>query len=536
MAAPAGTTLVRIEGIRFIRTFSDSAWVGEQLADAATLESCRKPPTAFDCTLGRSGGESSAYSFTGLAADEIRIGVRCAPETSSSCAGGGSEHHATAVLYSATVTVDDPVVPTVGAPSGALFGGGWLKGVRSAGVSGRDSTGVDRLQLRRDGGVVVRSEAKACDFTYAAPCATPGVDVPSGWADVDTATWPDGSHAVVAAVRDAGGNEGIVTRMVQTDNTAPIAPLGAGPVDGVVWSANAMRQLGWTLPSGQAAPIAAAHVGVCPSGGGACVVPAGVGLTSAGVTLPSPGLYTGSVYLTDEAGNGSAANVATFELGYDDGTPPAPVLGAPQATGGGAFVVPVDVSGDPGPAPVARLDGELCPAGGGGTCEAIPAQTETTSASVTVPGPGDWVLTLRAVDAAQNAGASATAVLSYAPPAETPTPTPAPSATSEPTATATPSPVVRRTPQLRFTRRRLTRRRLAVRGVTSPPATGFVTLTVPGRRPLVRRTKVRAGAFRLRVALPKRLRGTAKLRVRIRYGGDENYAPRAIARTVRRRA
>lgn len=520
--APTGTSVSGLTYRRYFKSTKQPWLVTLRDSSGASLESCLDTIEIEACTLGQPGGASSTATFAGLSTGRLEVGVRCARAEGEFCVNGGSQHHGEAVIYGATVTVDDPVAPTVGSPTGTLFGGGWVRGVRTAAVVGRDSTGVERLQLRRDGGVVVATDSRTCDFTFAAPCASPGADVASGWGPVDTAAWPDGSHEVVAAVRDAGGLEGVVARTVLTDNTAPIAPQGARAGDGRLWSSAASRQVEWTLPAGQASPIVSAAVTVCPTGGGACTPAAGPGLTSATVNLPAPGSYEARLVLTDEAGNTNPANVAVVPLGYDATPGPAPSLGAP-ARQGNTFVVPVPAANDPGPAPVARLQGEVCGAGGA-ACQPLAAQPRLDQVTATVTGPGTYTLRVQAVDAADNPGAFASTTLTV----PGPEPTPAPS----PTATPTPP----QTTRLRLTRVRLTKRRVRLAGALSPDATGMVRVKVSARRRSATETvAVRAGGgFGATVKLPRRARGVRQVRMAVRYGGDATFRPRVLVRAVRR--
>ncbi len=434
------------------------------------------------------------------------------------------------------MTIRDEVPPTIGTPTGSLFAGGWLRGTKDASVTGQDSTGIDRLELRRNG-IADVSDARACDFTKPAPCASPGQDVASNWGPIDTTKWGDGTHQVTLGVRDAGGNETVATVTVKTDNTAPIAPVSAGPADGVLWSALSSRPVEWSVPAFQASPIVAANVSLCASPT-SCATVTPDGVSRASVVFPQPGLYSGSVWLQDEAGNGTSANAAPLRVGYDPNPAPAPGLGTPVFEDPNTFVVPVDVGNDPGPAPVDALEGAVCTAGGA-TCEPF-FQTATDRVRVSVPGPGTWQLRVHAVDAADNRGADAQATLSLGGgPTPTATPTAGPTRTPTPTPTSTPPAGRKQAPQLKLTAARLKRTRIKVRGVISPRATGRVTVALKVQRrgrsaTIMRRTRIRRGRFTQKLRIPEQFAGALRGRLRLTYAGDRNFRSRTLTRTVQR--
>src|SRR6185503_7506852 len=125
-------------------------------------------------------GQAASWSSpAGAGVNEVRIGVRCEPaDSDAACVHGASLQRATATLYSATVTVEDPKAPVAKALTGTLVAGGWRKGTETVSVTGSDETGIDVSQVVRDGvGVPALTEDRACDFTLAAPCSGPGTDV-----------------------------------------------------------------------------------------------------------------------------------------------------------------------------------------------------------------------------------------------------------------------------------------------------------------------------------------------------------------------
>jgi hypothetical protein len=473
-----------------------------------------------------------------------------------------------AVIYSSSVTISDPKAPTIGALSGTLTAGGWLRGVQTAAVSGADETGVKDLQLVRDGGVVAAADVRTCDYSKTAPCDSPGQNVASNWAGINTATWPDGNHQVKAVVHDAADNaKDSATILVRTDNTAPAAPIDLTVVGGSDWSAEGTRSLFWTLPDGQASPIVGARVQICHPNLG-CQEVAADDPSTTQVLLPGEGTLTGKVYLEDQAGNVNPANGAPFTILYDATPPPAPTLGDITQNGtANSFAVDITPN-DPGPAPLNRLTGEICDEAEA-SCIPIPPQDDTTHINFVTPGPGTWKLKVRVTDAAGNVGATATSPpFTYAEPT-TPTPTPTGTATAtatvtstaQPTATATstatptttatatatPTATPTTTPPPRRRRigieidsARLTRRKVVVRGQLTKPATGTIKIKVRARRHGKLRAKkvtqpVQArGHFKIRITLPERLRGIRFGRLIVTYGGDETYRPARVKDVVGR--
>ncbi len=549
--APSGTSIVKVSGSRWLRTRNDTDFRVRSLADSLEIEGCQGDNGNGKCDLGVLGGES--FMFPQLTASEVRMGFRCA--SSSSCLNGATIHHVQAVLYGATVTLSDPTDPTiVGAPSGSLFGGGWLKGSQTAQVVGRDATGIKKLALTRDGGSPVKTDARACDYTYALPCPSPNADVASAFGNVDTTVFTDGVHLVKSEVTDAAGNTATSEATVQIDNTAPTAPISLKPSDDRTWSTNSMRTVQWVNPGGQASPIESAVVTVCRDGGG-CFSPA-ASTTQSAFALSAEGRYVVSVKLVDAAGN-TTVTPATTVVGYDTTAPAAPVLGTPKnPAGNGNFEVAADASADPGPAPIVSFVGEACPADGG-ACEPISSVGSPPDRATTfLPRIGKWTFTVRAVDAAGNTGPSNARTVEYVAPApaatatatatpttsSTPTGTESPTASPSPTATPTPTPSPRPTatprkrPVLRLTLTRVTKRMVIVRGAVSRAATGRVAVVVGARRrTTVGTVPVRGGRFHARIRLRVKQRGARRVLVAVRYGGDSTYRPREKTVTLRRR-
>jgi hypothetical protein len=462
-----------------------------------------------------------AFAFPGTS--QLRVGVRCVDV----CIHGATLQRVIAVLYSASVTVSDPVAPDASAIGGAIANGGWLRGTTTASFSASDATGIDVLELRR-GGTVVASDDRSCDFARPAPCASPGTPVAAAWGPIDTSTWPDGTHPVTARATDAGQNPATSAAIsVQVDNTPPAAPSALAATGGGDWSAAAARTLSWTLPAESGvAPVVAGRLELCRIGGG-CLSADTDSTTGHSLSLTTPGTYEARVSVRDAAGNIDTSGAAVTTLRYDPDAPPAPTLGAPAHTER-TFTVPVSLA-DPGPAPVTRLEGVLCESSGSG-CRPAGTTTDVSSFSVTVPGPGTWRLNVSARDAAGNLGPAGTRDLVAA------TPSPTPQASPSPTATPNPA---RTLPRMRFTRARRTGRSLRVIASVPRDVTGRFEVRYRvrvGRRTTtytLRNVRARSGRVSVNRVLPARMRSARTGRLELRFAGDARYLPRRIARTVR---
>lgn len=539
-AAPATTTISAITYSRHLRTFGDDGWRAELLADNSPLEVCQTSGIETQCDRGTTGGAS--VSFSGLIAAQLQVGGRCAPQApATSCTHGGTLHRLITTIYGASVTLSDTTFPSVSTMGGSIAAGGWLRGPQTVTASGSDATGVSRLELL-EGSAALRDDQRSCDYTKPAPCTNPGGQVDASWAPLNTATLTDGSHLLRVRVRDAAGNATESSSIsIDTDNTAPAAPVSLAAGGGSAWSPTATRALAWALPSGQAAPITGAIVTSCLAV--SCTTTAAPSTTSASVELPSPGEWTAAVHLADEAGNTDQANAATVTLRYDPDAPAAPTLGGPQpgqTSSFPSFSVPITIS-DPGPAPLELPVAELCHAGGS-ACAGVDGE-QANRVDFTVPGPGTWMLRVRARDAAGNLSDAASTTVNYMPaePSPTPsvTPTPTASATPAPSPTATPTPTpspARRRPSIRIDAARHAHSGLRVRGSLDRTATGSVKISFSVKRgnrtrSFARRIAIRAGRFAGTLRLPRSVRGRRGT-VRIRYPGDSRFLPRTASTRV----
>jgi hypothetical protein len=303
------------------------------------------------CSVGGPPGEGNEPGvITDLSAHKLSLEIVCQATPGNECVTGATQHEVWAAMYGARVTLSDPTPPTLGAPSGTLWGpgeaGGFHKGIESVAVSAEDvGGGVASIVLAADGRPVETYTAP-CNFTFARPC------VPS--TGTQTLTLPttalsDGTHTLTLVATDAAGNQSAVaSKQITVDNGAPPPPTGLAATP--TQTGGSTFKVTWANPSGQVAPIAAATYQFCPvNGSGACGVPTAAPAGGpATVTVPGPGSWSLAVWLTNAAGNGSSANAAhttltvpTGNSGGGHGTTPKATIRVSEALRGRELVVHV---------------------------------------------------------------------------------------------------------------------------------------------------------------------------------------------------
>ena len=284
------------------------------------LDSVQNGETCFVGGPPGEGGQPGAV--TGLSAQELSLGIVCRAPTGEECVTGATLHAVWAAMYGARVTLSDPTPPTLNTPSGALWApgeaDGFHKGTESVTVAAQDvGGGVASIVLAVDGHPVETYSA-SCNFTFAQPCpSSTGAQTLA----LPTTELSDGTHTLTLVATDAAGNQSTVaSQEITVANNPPPAPVGlaatATQAGGSTFTAT------WADPSGQLAPITAATYQVCPaSGSEPCSAPtAAPAAGPATVTVPGPGTWSLSVWLTNAAGSGSTANAAHITLMVPAGT------------------------------------------------------------------------------------------------------------------------------------------------------------------------------------------------------------------------
>lgn len=302
VSAPPGTTISRITAQYYLGQFSSGEWLPYlRTADGTILDSCVPPGGQTRCERGASAfdplGPSSSFTVSTSAID---AGVRCAAP-SGTCGNGVTLNAAWMALYSARVQITDPVQPSLATPTGSLWADGYHAGVKSVTASATDNTGIRATSLAVNG-TARTAASRACDYTRPIPCS----DEMGTILSLDTRAIPDGTHTASVGAEDAAGNTSSASRTIVIDNTAPGAPVGL-KLDGNGRRSTNSFDAAWQLPTGQVAPISAAHWSLCPPGQpGSTVCIAGVGSTAEalkGIAVPSAGDWDLRVWLSDAAGN-----------------------------------------------------------------------------------------------------------------------------------------------------------------------------------------------------------------------------------------
>ena len=546
ITAPEQALITRVRYSTYLRAFSDEGWRPELVTeDGTTLEHCTFASPATQCSVGTPTPLVSGHDVW---TRSVSLRGRCVPVYFGVCDRGGTIQSLEAVLYGATVTIDDLEAPSVDAPSSPAADGRWHNEATAAvTVAAADNTGI---RMRRvfvgdepvADHVAPGPEAGGCGelnvgvaYTYTKPC-----DQDRGLNGARTTTFPlarDGVHAVTVEVTDTGGRTARshpVTVRVDGTPPPPVALDGAG-----AWTAASDASVSWVVPApGVGSPVTRAEVEVCKPGS-AC--------TSRAVASPSPGQRlaqdvadlpegetTVRVRHVDEAGNVGDWSTAAIRV---DRTAPSVVLSAPADIRPGSWMYATAAGVDSG-AGVARTEIEVSVDGGpwqpaGDAVAAFAGRTYRFRA--------------RAADHAGNVGVwhvgdpirvPGGSFDVPAPPTPTPVPTPAPSPPAKPTAT-TPPPnppaVTRRAPALALRTVKVRGSVLLITGTRVATATGPVVVTATVRergrsRTLTRTVSVSAGRFSARLRLPRAVRG--RTRVTVRYGGDRVWLPAVRSRRV----
>ncbi len=226
-----------------------------------------------------------------------------------------------AILYSASVRLEDGVAPRITSPSGSLWSDGWKRGTQAVAFEADDNTGIQSARLLI-GEREVAQRAKACDYTRTVPCPQGGDEL-----RVETdALRSDGAHVARIQVTDAAGNVSEISRAVLIDNAPPDPPQELTLDGGEAWRSLNDFDVRWKLPAqNTGAPIAGAEYELCLPNGTACIRghKDGRDLSSlSDLKVPAPGEYVLKLWLRDEAGNQDARLAApVLRLRYDDASP-----------------------------------------------------------------------------------------------------------------------------------------------------------------------------------------------------------------------
>lgn len=343
LSPPPGTAISALTYSRYMdKTGDDGAWKVQSRAGGSVLEECAYDPSVqSSCSIGANGGASA--TFSGLSATSLSFGIWC----DTGCGGGFALHSAHMVVYSTSVTINDPIPPDQVAVSGVPAG--WQHATVQVTAAGRDALGIKQRDVMIDG-VVRGSASGTCDYTSLTPCTAPGQLV-SGLVDVDTTGVSEGTHAITVRVTDAAGNTTTsAAQSIKIDNQAP-APPATSRVGGLWAPASAARQVSVPVPAQTGSPIIAIHSQVCQ--GATCTSPASTPVSGPGevvVDLPglgSDGAWSARTSLVDEAGNESSPTSTPLNV---DSVAPTGTLGtAAEVVQDSVISASVADLSDPGP-------------------------------------------------------------------------------------------------------------------------------------------------------------------------------------------
>jgi hypothetical protein len=346
-AVAPGTTIRRMRYWRAIHKESEDNYkVYISLNDReAVVDTCEIGGQSV-CTAGADDWYSNDASTTdrgsyrdlgNLSAQSIIVGIYCRDNVNHLCGNGDSLTNVDAEIFSAFLTISDPIAPALGTPTGEGWSGaGWQEGTLPLAVASMDNTGIAATKVYADGSLI-GSLQRVCSYDRPRPCTDEG----SGAVGLPTGGLADGVHAISVGAVDAAGNETKMARPValKVDNDAPEAPVA--DVDDVVSSENRF-DVTWALPSDAGSPIVAARHQLCQAGvcGAVQTAPSVDGVD--GVVLPEAGEATLRVWLVDELGHEAMTNAAAIKLTYAPVPPQAPQPAPPGGPVPGALVPPTD--------------------------------------------------------------------------------------------------------------------------------------------------------------------------------------------------
>jgi hypothetical protein len=262
---------------------------------------------------------SSYRDLTGISASSIIVGLYCSDSDVHTCGNGSSLTHVDVEIFSAFLTISDPVSPTIGTPTGAGWTTDtWSEGTLPLTLASSDTTGISATRVYADGSLIA-SLQRSCSYDQPRPCSDEAV----GAVGLPTGGLADGAHQITVAAVDAAGNETRVDRpsALLTDNNAPAAP--AGLVSPAPSSTENRFEAHWSLPADGGTPIVAARYQLCQAAVCGAVQTAPSLTTLDGLALPTEGEASLRVWLVDELGHEAPAAAATLTLRYAP-----PTLGA----------------------------------------------------------------------------------------------------------------------------------------------------------------------------------------------------------------
>ena len=303
--APPGAQVIRVRG-EIKQNSGSGGWLAGIYDETGN--------SWASCTFCGTSGSWARFG-TQLSAGRVSALAMCSHD--SGCAR--DTLHGYVAIRNVEVVVSEVGPPSVAVRGGSLVAPGWQAGIRTVAVEATDPVGIRGLVLLVDD-TEVKAVNRPCDYSRPLPCPS-GTDSPT----IDTRAFQDGRHRLRVVAFDAGGETRSVERTLLIDNHAPGRPLSFRVDEGTAWTSHDTFNLRWSLPTQSAAPLARAHIQLCPvpaTAGSPCVPPRSVGrVTSAAVRVPRAGEWRARVWLQDSAGNASATNASEAPLRVDDKPP-----------------------------------------------------------------------------------------------------------------------------------------------------------------------------------------------------------------------
>ena len=327
-----GTTITAISYRRYFgQSGGDADTIPALRDDTGTIvasEWCQTPLGSDTCWGGFDSVSVDPTTISDLNTSSLAFGLRCvalppAPVCGSS---GPANEAAWFTVYSASITVDETTAPSLGATSGNITAGGWMRGIRTLTLaSATDPSGIQTTSAAVDGGAPIAPStgAPSCDFGRPKPC----LDLAGTSWSVDTSGLADGQHTATVAAANAAGITALApTISFETDNTPPGAPVGLASSAGTGWQTSDTTQLTWTLPpQGEGSPITTAFAETCDIRGTTCGPPVATDSLTSTMTRAVPaGAYVEKVLLEDAAGNIDTTTASTVPFRYAAAPPLAP--------------------------------------------------------------------------------------------------------------------------------------------------------------------------------------------------------------------
>jgi hypothetical protein len=191
-----------------------------------------------------------------------KVGVVCGPPFGQTCFPAAA---APLQIRGMEVTLNEDVQPLVSPPSGTLLEDGPQSGIRTLTYSASDAqSGLARVDVMLDDTLVASRDltprCPAVDFTVC-PAAQDET------LDIDTRSVPNGSHSLTVRVRDAAGNERLVTGARPVVVANPASP-GSAPVYTLTANFRGSSRSSLTVPYGRRVSLRGRLTGLHPTPAG----------------------------------------------------------------------------------------------------------------------------------------------------------------------------------------------------------------------------------------------------------------------------